>query len=73
VLYTHAGPEVAVASTKAFLTQIVASYLIGLYISQVRGLKFSDEIQKILAELQEMPSKIERFLETRESISKLAI
>ena len=73
VLYTHAGPEVAVASTKAFLTQIVASYLIGLYISQVRGLKFSDEIQKILAELQEMPSKIERFLETRDSISKLAI
>ena len=73
VLYTHAGPEVAVASTKAFLTQIVASYLIGLYIAQVRGLKFSDEIRKILAELQEMPGKIERFLETRESISKLAI
>ena len=73
VLYTHAGPEVAVASTKAFLTQIVAAYLIGLYISQVRGLKFSDEIRKILEELQEMPGKIERFLETRESISKLAI
>ena len=69
VLYTHAGPEVAVASTKAFLTQIVASYLIGLYIAQVRGLKFSDEIRKILAELQEMPGKIERFLETRESIT----
>ena len=46
VLYTHAGPEVAVASTKAFLTQIVACYLLGLYLAQVRGTKFGDEIAR---------------------------
>lgn len=38
VLYTHAGPEIAVASTKAFVAQIVAAYLLGLYLAQVKGL-----------------------------------
>jgi glucosamine--fructose-6-phosphate aminotransferase (isomerizing) len=37
VLYTHAGPEIAVASTKAFLAQITACYLLGLYLAQLRG------------------------------------
>ena len=45
VLYTHAGPEVAVASTKAFLTQLVAVYLVALYLAQVRGVLFPEEIQ----------------------------
>ena len=44
VVYTHAGPEIAVASTKAFLTQLVACYLLALYLAQVRGVKFGDEI-----------------------------
>ena len=44
VLYTHAGPEIAVASTKAFLTQLVACYLVGLYLAQVRGIKYADEV-----------------------------
>ena len=44
MLYTHAGPEVAVASTKGYLTQIVACYLVGLYLAQVRGTKYGDEI-----------------------------
>ena len=44
VLYTHAGPEVAVASTKGFLTQIVACYLVGLFLAQVRGMKYEDEV-----------------------------
>lgn len=72
VLYTHAGPEIAVASTKAFLTQIVAAYLVGLYLAQVRGTKFGDEISTILTQLAEMPEKIERVLETMEPIRKLA-
>ena len=46
VLYTHAGPEIAVASTKAFLTQIVACYLLGLYLAQVRGIKYADEVAR---------------------------
>ena len=44
VLYTHAGPEIAVASTKAFLAQITAAYLLGLYLAQLRGNKFADEV-----------------------------
>ena len=44
VVYTHAGPEIAVASTKAFLTQLVACYLVALYLAQVRGTMYGDEI-----------------------------
>ena len=44
VLYTHGGPEIAVASTKAFLTQLVACYLVGLHLAQVRGIKYADEV-----------------------------
>ena len=72
VLYTHAGPEIAVASTKAFLTQIVAAYLVGLYLAQVRGNKYGDEIAAILTDLRDMPEKIERVLETMEPVRKLA-
>src|SRR5450759_2320108 len=53
VLYTHAGPEIAVASTKAFLAQITAAYLLGLYLAQLRGNKFPDEIAAILDELRQ--------------------
>jgi glucosamine--fructose-6-phosphate aminotransferase (isomerizing) len=55
VLYTHAGPEIGVASTKAFLTQIVATYLVALYVAQVRGNKFGDEIQAVVRDLADMP------------------
>ena len=72
VLYTHAGPEIAVASTKAFLTQIVAAYLVGLYLAQVRGNKFGDEITSILTQLKDMPEKIEQVLETVEPMRSLA-
>lgn len=72
VIYTQAGPEIAVASTKAFLTQIVAAYLVGLYIAQIRGIKFTDEIREIFAELEAMPEKIERYLETSERLQELA-
>lgn len=46
VLYTHAGPEVAVASTKAFIAQITACYLLGLYLAQIRGHKYPDEVDR---------------------------
>ncbi|MDQ1618365.1 MAG: hypothetical protein QOE19_934, partial [Actinomycetota bacterium] len=58
VLYTHAGPEVAVASTKGYLTQIVACFLVGLYLAQVRGTKFGDEISAIIEDLRQMPDKV---------------
>jgi glucosamine--fructose-6-phosphate aminotransferase (isomerizing) len=72
VLYTHAGPEIAVASTKAFLTQIVACHLIALYLAQVRGTKYYDEIGAIVHQLEEMPKAVERVLETVEPVRALA-
>ncbi|GIH12183.1 glutamine--fructose-6-phosphate transaminase (isomerizing) [Rugosimonospora africana] len=72
VLYTHAGPEIAVASTKAFLTQLVACYLVGLHLSQVRGIKYADEVGAVVAQLQAMPSKVEEVLTTMEPVRELA-
>ena len=72
VLYTHAGPEVAVASTKGYLTQIVACFLVGLYLAQVRGTKFGDEIRSVVNDLREMPEKIARVLADVEPVRELA-
>ncbi|MFC5885443.1 glutamine--fructose-6-phosphate transaminase (isomerizing) [Kitasatospora sp. CM 4170] len=72
VLYTHAGPEVAVASTKAFLTQLVACYLVALYLGQVRGTKWGDEIFTIIRELGDAPKQVEQVLETMEPVRELA-
>ncbi|GAB2508668.1 glutamine--fructose-6-phosphate transaminase (isomerizing) [Nocardiopsis aegyptia] len=72
VLYTHAGPEVGVAATKTFLTQLAACYLIGLYLAQVRGLKFGDEINTVIAQLATMPEQVERVLDTIEPVRELA-
>ncbi|AGN19768.1 glutamine amidotransferase [[Brevibacterium] flavum] len=70
-LYTYAGPEIAVASTKAFLAQITASYLLGLYLAQLRGNKFADEVSSILDSLREMPEKIQQVIDAEEQIKKL--
>jgi len=72
VLYTYAGPEIAVASTKAFLTQIIAAYLVGLYLAQARGTMFEDEIRSILGELGDMPQKVDLVLDTVEPVRALA-
>ncbi|GAA3072971.1 glutamine--fructose-6-phosphate transaminase (isomerizing) [Streptomyces roseofulvus] len=72
VLYTHAGPEVAVASTKAFLTQLVACYLLALYLGQVRGTKWGDEIHAVVRELARIGEEVERVLETMEPVRALA-
>lgn len=72
VLYTHAGPEIAVASTKAFLAQITATYLLGLYLAQLRGNLFSGQIKDILADLGKIPSKIQDILDRDNEIKDLA-
>ncbi|MET7616528.1 glutamine--fructose-6-phosphate transaminase (isomerizing) [Streptomyces sp. NPDC005408] len=72
VLYTHAGPEVAVASTKAFLTQLVACYLLALYLGQVRGTKWGDEIGAVIRDLAKISGEVERVLETMEPVRELA-
>ena len=71
VLYTHAGPEIAVASTKAFLTQVVAVYLIGLHLAQVRKVLADQEVADLYNELLELPAKIEAILETVEPLRAL--
>ena len=72
VLYTHAGPEIGVASTKGFLTQLAACYLLGLYLAQERGTKYGDEIAAIMAELESMPAKIQQVLDDIQPIKELA-
>ncbi len=72
VLYTRAGPEVAVASTKAFLTQLVGCYLVALYLAQLRGAKFGDEVHAVLGELSQIPAAVDTVLETMEPVRQLA-
>ena len=72
VLYTHAGPEVAVASTKAFIAQIAACYLLGLYLAELRGNKYQDEVATYLDELAKMPGRIEEVLSYEEDVRNLA-
>ena len=71
VLYTHAGPEIAVASTKAFLTQLIAMYLVALHLGNVRGTLSQAEHDEIVAHLAELPGKIEQVLETVEPLRAL--
>jgi glucosamine--fructose-6-phosphate aminotransferase (isomerizing) len=72
VVYTHAGPEIAVASTKAFLTQLVACYLVALYLAQVRGTMYGDEIAAVLDQLQLMPAAVDRTLHAMEPVRAVA-
>jgi glucosamine--fructose-6-phosphate aminotransferase (isomerizing) len=71
VIYTHAGPEVAVASTKAFLAQITACYLLGLYLAQLRGNKYEDEVRELLRQLAEVPDQIQQVLDSIEPVRQL--
>ncbi len=71
VIYTHAGPEIAVASTKALLTQIVAVYLLGLKLAQVRKELSDLEVKTIYHQMLELPAQIEQILETVEPLREL--
>ncbi|MCR6490622.1 glutamine--fructose-6-phosphate transaminase (isomerizing) [Amycolatopsis sp. OK19-0408] len=71
VLYTHAGPEIGVASTKAFLAQIAANYLVGLALAQARGTKYPDEVAREFAELEAMPAAVQKVLSTVEQVRDL--
>jgi len=72
VVYTHAGPEIAVASTKAFLTQLVACYLVALYLAQVRGTMYGDEIGAVMDQLEQMPAAVDRVLAAMEPVRAVA-
>ncbi|MGJ0202891.1 glutamine--fructose-6-phosphate transaminase (isomerizing) [Leucobacter sp. gxy201] len=71
-VYTHAGPEVAVASTKAFTAQITALYLIGLHLGRVRGTLSDDDSATAVAEFETLPEKVREAVDTHEQIAQLA-
>ena len=72
VLYTHAGPEIGVASTKCFLAQIVAAYLVGLALAQARGTKYADEVAREFAAIEAMTDSVAQVLDTMEPVRELA-
>ncbi|QTX05459.1 glutamine--fructose-6-phosphate transaminase (isomerizing) [Agromyces archimandritae] len=71
-IYTHAGPEVAVASTKAFVAQITALYLFGLHLARVRGTLSTGGQAEAVAELQAIPEKLQEVLGEAEKVRQLA-
>jgi len=70
--YTRGGPEVAVASTKAVMTQITAMYVVGLYLAQVRGTRDADEVRAHLRDLREIPELVQEVLDRMEPVRDLA-
>ncbi|MDQ0092082.1 glucosamine--fructose-6-phosphate aminotransferase (isomerizing) [Paenibacillus anaericanus] len=72
VIATLAGPEIAVASTKAYTSQLIAFYLFGLYLAQVRGTKNSDEVAHVIAALQSLPEQVESMLANVDAIKAYA-
>jgi glutamine---fructose-6-phosphate transaminase (isomerizing) len=72
VLYTRAGPEIGVAATKTFATQLAAMYLVALYLAQVRGTMFTDEVASVVRELGQVPGKVELCLERSDQVRKVA-
>ncbi|MGC2655913.1 MAG: glutamine--fructose-6-phosphate transaminase (isomerizing) [Mycobacterium sp.] len=72
VLYTRAGPEIGVASTKTFLAQVAANYLLGLALAQARGTKYPDEVEREYRELEAMPELVARVLAAIEPVTALA-
>ena len=72
VIHTHAGPEVAVASTKAFTTQLVAGLLAGLHVGQLRGRVSEDEVVDVLERLADLPGLIADVLAGEERIAAVA-
>jgi glucosamine--fructose-6-phosphate aminotransferase (isomerizing) len=72
VLYTRAGPEIGVASTKTFLAQIAANYLLGLALAQARGTKYPDEVEREYRELEAMPDLVARVIASMQPVADLA-
>jgi glutamine---fructose-6-phosphate transaminase (isomerizing) len=71
-IMTHAGPEIGVASTKAFTSQMIALYLLGLYLGEVRGTLSSEEAQRHAQQLAELPVKLEHLLNESDQMEELS-
>jgi glutamine---fructose-6-phosphate transaminase (isomerizing) len=71
-IYTHAGPEIGVASTKAFTAQLTALYIILLYLGRKRGIMSKEEARTIIEKMMHIPSQVEQILEKDEEIMKIS-
>jgi glucosamine--fructose-6-phosphate aminotransferase (isomerizing) len=71
-IYTHAGPEIGVASTKTFTTQLAALYLLTVYLATVRGVMSADRARTLLQQLQEVPIKMERLMTRDDELNDLS-
>jgi glucosamine--fructose-6-phosphate aminotransferase (isomerizing) len=72
VMYTHAGPEIGVAATKTFATQMVALHLVALYLSQLRATMYPEEVAEVLGRMDELPDLVERTLALDEQALAIA-
>jgi glutamine---fructose-6-phosphate transaminase (isomerizing) len=72
VFYTHAGPEIGVASTKTFATQMVAQQLVALYLAQSRDTMFPEEVAAVLADLARVPDDVARAIELDAAVREIA-
>jgi glucosamine--fructose-6-phosphate aminotransferase (isomerizing) len=72
VLYTLAGPEIAVATTKAYSTQLIAAYALGIEFGKVRGKITEEKYKELIEEVRSIPSKVEKILEDKERIQWFA-
>ncbi len=72
VIYTMAGPEIAVASTKAYTTQVAIFYLLALYIAELRGVISEEKYKEYISEIKDMPEKIQKILDDCEKIKPVA-
>ena len=72
VIYTCAGPEIAVATTKAYSTQLIVCYLLAMKLAQAKGTVKPEEVERLLTELRELPAKMERILEDEERLQWFA-
>ena len=71
-IYTHAGPEIAVASTKAYVTQLIAMYTVALHFATLRGTQSNEKIESIKKEMLTLPEKVEKILSNKDEIQKFA-
>ena len=72
VIYTNAGPEIAVASTKAYTTQVAVFYLIAAKIAYLRGILSKDDVKDFINELKKVPGAVENVIDRREEIHRLS-
>ena len=72
VFYTWAGPEIAVASTKAYTTQLICMYLIALYMAMQKGSITQEYYEKVMGELKQLPDKLEELLKSEKQVEEIA-